>query len=159
MRTLSIAVIGLLCFGIFAAGAMAQASYYTRQNGEKFQQTSAEAANWTRNAQMIQNELPTQRVRFDQGMTSRNPQDRDRAKRDFTQYLDRLQRALLQAENAHGSAIYWGEKYAGSLLQVKRNEAQGRQVVIQVEALRNAKTGLYNTRNAVLQEKENAYRR
>lgn len=156
MRTPSIVVIILVIFGIFAASTAAQ---YTGDHAERYQKALTEAAGLTSNAQIVQNEIQTQRSRFNQGMASRNLRDREQAKRVFLEYLGRLQRALLAAQNAHNPAIYWGEKYADSLRKVRSTSSQAPRVVTEVQRLRNAQASLRGTERAIQQEAQNASKR
>ncbi|MCF8048559.1 MAG: hypothetical protein K9L19_13505 [Desulfarculaceae bacterium] len=159
MRRFSIALLALLCLTAFCKVAVAQESYYIRKNGSEYRQAAAQASALTNNAQVLQSQLNSQRAAFNQGMTSTNQRVRSRAKQNFLNYMDRLQKAFLQAQNAHGPAIYWGEKYAAGLLQLQSRAAQGRGVVAQVRALRNAQTSLRNTRDAIMREARAAYKR
>ena len=159
MRYLSMALVVLISLGVFTSVAIAQESYYIRQNAAKYQQARTLASSLTSNAQSVQSEITSRRSQFNQGMASTNSRVRSRAKQVFRNYLGRLSRALLQAENAHGPAIYWGNKLARGLLQLQSRAAQGRGVAAQVQALRNTRTSLRNTRLGVGRESTAAGRR
>ena len=159
MRKLSTLMIALLCILIFASAAMAQESYYNRQNGIRYQQAVSRATAATQNAQVVQGEIGAQRAWFNQGMASKNSRTRYQAKQRFISYMVRLQRALLAAENAHNRAVGAGYTYARGLLQVNTTTARGRQVSAQVQTLRSAMFSLRNTRFAVGREIDSARNR
>ncbi len=160
MRRFAITLITMFCcLCAFSTIAMAQESYYIRQNGAKYQQALARASTLTSNAQALQNQINAQRATFNQGMASPDQRARSQTKRNFLNYLGRLKRALMEAENAHNDAIGWGEKYAAGLLQLQSRAAQGRQVAAQVRGLRNTKRSLRQTQSDIQREANEASRR
>ena len=158
MRYLSLAM-SVLVLVVFAGVASAQESYYIRQNGAKYQQALGQVNATVGNVQALQGQIGNQRAWYNQGMSSRNLSVRRRAKRNFLNYMKRLQNSFLQAERAYGNAIYWGSRYAKGLQQLRSRAAQGRQVATQVQGLRNAQYSIRNTRAAVEREARAASRR
>lgn len=152
MAKYSTLLMGFVCLVFFSNAAMAQESYYNRQNGIRYRQAVSQATAASQNAQVVQNQINAQRVQFNQGMASKNSYTRSRAKQNFISYLTRLQRALLAAENAHNNAVGAGQTYARGLLQVNTTTPQGKQVAAQVQVLRSTFFNLKNTRNAVGRE-------
>ncbi|MBW1713726.1 MAG: hypothetical protein JRJ59_11320 [Deltaproteobacteria bacterium] len=159
MRYFGVGLLAVMCLAVFSTAAVAQESYYIRQNGAKYQQYLSLGGTCDNNIRSLQASLNAQRTAFNQGLASRDRNVRSRAKRTFLSYLDRLMRAYQDSWNAYNQAIYWGERYAAGLLQLQSRAAQGRQVAAQVRGLKNTLRSLRTTEGQLQQEARAASRR
>lgn len=159
MRYFAVVLTAMLCLGVFSSAALAQESYYIRQNGQKYQQKLALASTCDNNIRSVQASIGAKRAAFNRGMASKNLTVRSRAKSDFSRYINRLINTYHASIKAYSEAVYYGQKYAAGLMQLRSRAAQGRQVAAQVRGHKNALQDRRNTMNDLYRERGDAARR